>query len=56
MFFFTLQGEKEHTKNIKYHAAAGENCLLRKSYNRENDFQKSKAYFITALILFWRAT
>jgi hypothetical protein len=30
MFFFTLQGEKEHTEIEKYHAAAGENSLLRK--------------------------
>jgi hypothetical protein len=32
MFFFTLQGEKEHTKNAKYYAAAGESWLWHKSY------------------------
>jgi hypothetical protein len=32
VFFFALQGEKEHTINEKYHAAAGESGILRKSY------------------------
>jgi hypothetical protein len=31
MFFFTLQGEKEHTETEKHYAAAGESCVLRKS-------------------------
>jgi hypothetical protein len=29
MFFFALQGKKEHTIHVKYHAAAGESCFLR---------------------------
>jgi hypothetical protein len=28
--FFTRRVRKEPTKNVKYHAAAGESCLLRK--------------------------
>jgi hypothetical protein len=30
--FFALQGEKLIHKNGKYHAAAGENCFVRKFY------------------------
>jgi hypothetical protein len=44
-----LEGHPEGTRGLQ-------TARLRKSYNRENNVQKSKAYFITTLIPFWRVT